>query len=109
MIDREFRLSRSAREQHALDDALFSIRGDLITADLRAIRRFAADSRVDAGDLFALGLIHEIQHLAIQAYQQASEPSPLPRALGRLAKQGRVEPIRIGGAAHWQATRAGVG
>jgi hypothetical protein len=84
MIGREFRLSRDAREQHPLDDALFSIRGDLITGDLRAIRRFAADSRVDAGDLFALGLIHEIQHLAIQAYQQGSDPSPMPRALGRL-------------------------
>ena len=35
--------------------------------------------------------------------------SDVTRALGRLAKQGRVEPIRIGGAAHWQATRAGVG
>ncbi|MGH2467163.1 MAG: alpha-amylase family glycosyl hydrolase, partial [Candidatus Limnocylindrales bacterium] len=82
---REFRVSAAARRRHRLEGALFSLSGDLIVTDLAAIRRLAAEIRVDPGQLYALGCIHEIQHAAIAAYERASDRPPLPAALERLA------------------------
>ena len=39
---REFHVRRTARERYAIDDALLGARGDLVVADLAAIRRLAA-------------------------------------------------------------------
>ena len=88
----EFRVSRVARDRHALDAALFSTRGDAITADPAAARRFALrliesggarrGRDVQAGDLGAMGLIHELFHLAIgRTRQGVAGPGPLALAL----------------------------
>ena len=72
---REFHVRRTARERYLIDPALLGVRGDLMFADIAAIRRLAArmnDDRapgapsVGAGEIGALGVIHEIGHLLIE-------------------------------------------
>ncbi len=101
----EFRVSRVARDRHAFDAALFSTRGDAITADPAAARRFAqrlAESGTErpartvlASDLGAMGLIHELFHLAIgRARTGTLGGGPLAVALGELQAQlpdGRLD------------------
>ncbi|MEA2578350.1 MAG: hypothetical protein QOD78_1938, partial [Chloroflexota bacterium] len=69
---REFHVRRTARERYGIDDALLGARGDLLVADLAAIRQLAARMNsvrpagapsVGGGDIVALGLLHEIAHL----------------------------------------------
>jgi glycosidase len=69
---REFHVRRTARERHGIDDALLGTRGDLVVADLAAIRhlsarmnsvRAAGAASVGAGEIVALGLLHEVAHL----------------------------------------------
>ena len=69
---REVHVRRTARERYAIDDALLGARGDLLVADLAAIRHLSARMNsvrpagapsVGAGDIVALGLLHEVAHL----------------------------------------------
>ena len=69
---REFHVRRTARERYGIDEALLGTRGDLLVADLAAIRHLAARMNsvreagapsVGAGDIVALGLLHEVAHL----------------------------------------------
>ena len=72
--ERAFHVRRTARERYAIDDALFGIRGDLAVADIAGVRRLAAamnDGRpagspgISAGEIGALGLLHEVGHLLV--------------------------------------------
>ena len=81
---REFHIRRTARERHAIDDALLSARGDLVVADLAAIRHLAARMNsvrpagapsVGAGEIVALGLLHEIAHLLTARFETLSAGS----------------------------------
>jgi glycosidase len=69
---REFHVRRTARERYEIDDALLGARGDLVVADLAAVRHLAARMNavrpagapsVGAGEIVALGLLHEVAHL----------------------------------------------
>jgi glycosidase len=71
---RDFHVRRTARERYGVDDALLGFRGDLAVADLAAIRVLAQrmnDMRppeapgITAGEIGALGLLHEIGHLVV--------------------------------------------
>ena len=90
---REFHVRRTARERHAIDDALLGARGDLVVADLAAIRHLAARMNsvrpagapsVGAGEIVALGLLHEVAHLLTARYE----------ALGAGAMAGALRDIR---------------
>jgi glycosidase len=81
---RDFHVRRTARERYGIDDALLGIRGDLAVADLAAIRIVAQrmnDARqpeapsVTAGEIGALGLLHEIGHLLIARRTTRGEPN----------------------------------
>ena len=41
-VMREFHVRRTARERYGIDDALLGARGDLVVADLGAVRHLAA-------------------------------------------------------------------
>jgi glycosidase len=80
---RAFHVRRTARERYRIDDDLLGIRGDLAVADLAAIRELASRMNADrppeapgisAGEIGALGLLHEIGHLAV-ARQAARGPT----------------------------------
>ena len=87
---RDFHVRRTARERYAIDAELTGIRGDLVVTDLAAIRRLAARMNADrpagtpgvgAGEIGALGLLHEIGHLLIARYEATRRPAAMSAAL----------------------------
>ena len=82
-MNKEFHISRAARERYDFDQSIYQFTGNAVLADLQAVRAFAQrmNDRCDvdrnphltvyAGDLHAMGLIDEISHLLVQLYDQA--------------------------------------
>ena len=74
---RELHVRREARARYGVDAALFTLSGNAILPDLRAVRALAAsmtaerraagapDPTVSAGSLNAMGLIDEILHAVV--------------------------------------------
>ena len=89
----EFHVSRQARDQYGFDQSLFSLSGNVLFADFRAVRVFAQkinDKRdvlnhperaVWAGQINAMGLIDEILHHVIGMYQRERNPQAMRQAL----------------------------
>ncbi len=98
---REFHVQRRARKRYGVDRSLIGSTGDLVTTDLMAVRRLANrmnDLRPDgvpavsAGDIGAMGLIHEIGHLVIARYDEDRGPRAIDGALAGLeARIGRSD------------------
>jgi glycosidase len=96
---RDFHVRRTARERYRIENALFATTGDLIVDDVIAIRRLAARINEDrppgapsvgAGEIGALGLLHEITHLLIARYEATRRPGAMAAALGDVrARLGR--------------------
>ncbi len=87
---RQFHVRRTARERYAIVDVLLGLRGDLLITDLAAIRRLAARMNADrspgaapvaAGEIGALGLIHEVGHLLIERSAEGAGATRLADAL----------------------------
>src|SRR5919201_507698 len=91
---REFHVSRQARARYGLSGALFGLHGSLIVADIASIRRLAAQMNaaratgtapgpptVTAGELNALGILHEIFHAVLGRYDEAVNPGVLGRTI----------------------------
>jgi glycosidase len=81
---RDFHVRRSARDRYGVDDVLLGIRGDLEVADIAAIRLLAQRMNeerapeapgVAAGEIGALGLLHEIGHLLVARQTAAGGPT----------------------------------
>ena len=81
---RDFHVRRTARERYGIDAGLLGLRGDLAVADLAAIRLLAQrmnEARppeapaVSAGEIGALGLLHEVGHLLVTRMSARGEPS----------------------------------
>ena len=96
---RDFHVRRSARERYAIGGPLIGIRGDLVVSDVAEIRRLAARMNADrapgapgvgAGEIGALGILHEIGHLLIARYEATRRTGAMAAALG--AVQARVGP-----------------
>ncbi|MGC9521610.1 MAG: alpha-amylase family glycosyl hydrolase [Anaerolineae bacterium] len=99
MLRREFHVSREARDRYELDEALFSLNGNVIFADFRAARLFAQrinekrdvvnhpERSVRAGELNAMGLADEILHYIIAQYRQQRKASVLEEAIDYLEDQ----------------------
>jgi glycosidase len=90
---RRFHVQRQARARYGVDGSLLGVRGDLLVTDLLGIRRLADrmnDAReagaapVSAGEIAALGLIHEIGHLLIARYEADRRPRAMTDALATL-------------------------
>ena len=93
---REFHISRSARDLYKFDEALFSIRGDVIFANFHATRLFAQrmnekrdlirfpERSIQAGQLNAMGLADEIAHFLIAQYRAQYAPELVPEILESL-------------------------
>ena len=81
---RDFHVRRSARDRYGIEDVLLGIRGDLEVADVAAIRVLAQRMNeerapeapgVSAGEIGALGLLHEIGHLLVARQRAAGGPT----------------------------------
>ncbi|MDH4141281.1 MAG: alpha-amylase family glycosyl hydrolase [Chloroflexota bacterium] len=87
---RDFHVRRTARERYGIDPGWIGIRGDLVVTDAAATRRLAARMNADrpagapgivAGEIGALGLLHEIAHLLIDRYEATRRPGAMTSAL----------------------------
>jgi glycosidase len=91
---REFHVSRRARERYGLSGALFGLYGSLIVADTASVRRLAAQMNtaratgtapgpptVAAGELNALGILHEVFHAVLGRYDDTISPGILRRTV----------------------------
>lgn len=100
-----FHISRAARARYNVDESLFSLRGNVVFANFYSARLLAQqinaarsnDGAVQAGELNALGLIHEIFHALLQQYRQqrgevmAQAVSALYENVGRDAVETTME------------------
>lgn len=99
----EFHVSRAARERFRLREAPFSLDGNVVLADVAAARRLAhainqarppgAGDPVEAGELYAMGVIDEILHFVVARYRAAREEDVLGDALEWL--RGRLGASRV--------------
>ncbi len=99
----EFHISRSVRELVQMDDLLFGSTGNVVFANVAASRKLAqqlnvargteADPKraINAGALFAMGLIDELQHALVAAYRKTIDPAVLTAALQWFAAQSSPE------------------
>ncbi len=90
---REFHVARAARERFQLEEALFSLAGNLILIDFSAARTIVQqmndklgtdvppEKALYASDLNAMGLIDEILHFVIGQYQEQEISALWPTAL----------------------------
>ncbi len=93
---RELHIRREARTRYRVNSALFTLSGNAILPDLRAVRALAAsmtaerraagapDPTVTAGSLNAMGLIDEILHAVVAVYREHEDPEAVDDALDHL-------------------------
>ncbi|MEA2607820.1 MAG: hypothetical protein QOJ75_63, partial [Chloroflexota bacterium] len=90
---RDFHIRREPRDRYGVGGSLVGTRGDLVVTDLDGIRRLAARMNADrlggappvlAGEIAALGLLHEIGHLLIARYEASRRPGAMNAALAEL-------------------------
>jgi glycosidase len=93
MRDRDFHVRREPRERYALDRPLIGVRGDIVVSDLAGLRRLASRMNaaraagapsIQAGEIGALGLLHEVGHLLIARYEAEVRPGAMAAALADL-------------------------
>jgi hypothetical protein len=89
----EFHISRAVREKLDIDGLLFSYTGNVVFADVSVSRKLAARLNevrgsnadpavtVNAGALFAMGMIDELNHALAAQYRKEIDPDVLSEAL----------------------------
>ena len=101
---RDFHVRREPRERYGVASQLLGSRGDLIVADLAGIRTLAARMNaarepgsppVYAGEIAALGLLHEIGHVLIARYEQRQAPGAIEAALAGLQARLGADATRL--------------
>jgi len=95
----EFHISRAVREKLDMDDLLFSYTGNVVFGNVAASRRLAqqlnnahgsdSSTAVNAGALFAMGLIDELSHAMVARYRKEIDPSVLTEAVRWFAAQAQ--------------------
>jgi glycosidase len=90
---KEFHISRKARDQHQFDQSLFALTGNVILANFRAARALAQkmnaqrdlvnhpEQTMHAGQINAMGLIDEILHYVVGLYHQQENARVFQEAL----------------------------
>ncbi|MGQ9465437.1 MAG: alpha-amylase family glycosyl hydrolase [bacterium] len=80
----EFHISKDCREKYRFDSTLFQLNGNVIFADLHAVKNFAHKLNIQRkkegknlllpAELHAMGIIDEILHFVLQKYQKEKNP-----------------------------------
>ena len=108
----EFHIARSLRERLGVSDLLFSYTGNVVFAHVAAARKLALalnqarteenggvpdpKRQVNAGALFAMGLIDELSHAMVARYRRETDPDVLTEALRWFSAQaGQAELERL--------------
>jgi len=95
----EFHISRQARDKFQFDETLFGLDGNVLFADLYAVRLFASkinqqrdlarfpEQAARAGQINALGLMDEIFHYVFFLFRQQKNPQVIEAALAALTEE----------------------
>ncbi len=105
----EFHIARALRKRLDLHDVLFSYTGNVVFANVAASRKLAlalnraraaenggvADPKreVNAGALFAMGLIDELSHAMAERYRRETDPEVLSAALAWFGARAGTEEV----------------
>jgi glycosidase len=104
----EFHISKAIRDKLDLDDLLFSFSGNVLFANVGAARKLAQrlnemngpnpgpEKIVNAGALFAMGLIDELSHALVARYRREKDPavmSEFVRWVSQLLPPAEVEKL----------------
>ncbi|WP_158750189.1 alpha-amylase family glycosyl hydrolase [Acidobacterium sp. S8] len=101
----EFHISRSIRERLDIDELLFSYTGNVVFADVAASRRLAEklnkalnpeanpEKNINAGALFAMGLIDELNHALVASYRKDIDPAVLADGIRWFSS--KIEPAQM--------------
>jgi len=93
MINHNFHISKSTRIKYKFDDSFYSLNGNLIIANSQAARYIsdkinevrknegAFDQLTTAGEINALGILHEVYHYLINHYVQKENPGIIKRSI----------------------------
>ncbi len=86
----ELLINRRARDRYQIDQTLFATNGDLVFANYYAAQQVAqrisaAGLPARASDINAMGLIHELAHIAIERFKRARNPNVLRDVLDHLS------------------------
>jgi glycosidase len=100
----DFHVRREPRERYGVAGSLIGSRGDLVVADIGGIRRLAARMNTEraagapsigAGEIAALGLIHEIGHVLIARYERSRRSGAINAALDELEARLGGDALRL--------------
>lgn len=95
----EFHVNKDARKKFQIEETLFAFNGDLIIVNFKQARLLAQkineqhekenvkDRFVTAGQINALGLLHEIFHYAIRHYEENENPGVFDRGIKHLKEK----------------------
>jgi len=95
----EFHISKNARIKFDFDKNLFALNGDLIIADFKQARLLSdkinnirknenhPELQITAGQLNALGLLHEIYHHIISFYNENENKGAISKSIDHLRQQ----------------------
>src|ERR1700722_2523311 len=101
----EFHIHRELRARLDVDDHLFSYTGNVIFANVTACRVLAQKMNeareagndpakiVNAGALFAMGLIDELNHALVERYRKEIDPNVLKDAMKWFAAYARQDDV----------------
>lgn len=98
----EFHISKDVRKKYDFDDELFSLNGNIVFADFRAVRVFVqklnarrdVKDRVSTGKVNAAGLMDEIYHYLFRLYELQVNPGVFKKALNYLNENVGEEDTR---------------
>jgi glycosidase len=98
----EFHISKEVRKKYNVDDELFSLTGNVLFADFRAVRSFVKkinevrdpQNHISSGQLNAAGLIDEIYHYIFRLYEVQANPGVFKKALNHLNENIGEDAVR---------------
>lgn len=98
----EFHISKDVRKKYDFDNELFSLNGNIIFSDFRAVRVFVqklnsrreVQDQVSAGKVNAAGLMDEIYHYIFRLYEVQVNPGVFKKALNHLDEKVGEEDTR---------------
>lgn len=93
-IDYEFHIAKEVRKKYEIDEALFTINGNVVFVNNKQVRELVQKLNAKRDDSFevtpgyvnAMGLIDEIYHFIMREYEISENPGVLKKALSHLNK-----------------------